>query len=337
MPTREERIDQLRTLIGPEDPHVAPLVRAIRRGTTRRFERHVVPLVKAHWPATLSDPFAGKLRYLACNIYATAPYLVLLCAPGRPAGIRAATRLACAVRLPPVALSWAGHAALRLFMRTSHVMRQRRVVYAAAFVAVVDHAFDGCMPEPPEERGEVLKRVIDGGPAMTPPLRLASALLRAMSNDLEPDEQPHFDAAMGRLKQWVDSEVRGATDRTDPSGQGHRIAGVKGTIDGVLFPFHRFAGEAARQWMYDASLLIQMIDDYVDLDADAATERVTPVQTGDWTFEHIAAAWHDTGCGLEDLVREGGLGAPHYVHFIRRAYESIMREGLEAVQSGLAD
>jgi hypothetical protein len=135
----------------------------------------------------------------------------------------------------------------------------------------------------------------------------------------------------------VDAEVAGMTGVVDSSGLGHRVAGVEGTIDGLLFPVHRYAGEGARRWMYNVSMFTQMMDDYIDLEKDIEEGRNTPVLSGDWTFDDIASMWRQTITGIEELTRAGGLTARHYIRFIREAYVLMMCEVLEGMASGIAD
>jgi len=117
----------------------------------------------------------------------------------------------------------------------------------------------------------------------------------------------------------------------DPRGLGHRLAGVEGTIDGLLFPVVRYAGEGARAWMYDVSLFVQVMDDWLDYEMDAASDRSTPVVTGEWTFADVASTWRKSVAGLEELVRSAGLTSPRYVCFIREAYVLMMHQVMEAM------
>ena len=89
--------------------------------------------------------------------------------------------------------------------------------------------------------------------------------------------------------------------------------------------------------MYDVSMFIQMMDDYLDLEKDIDEGRTTPVMSGEWTFDGIAALWRQTVSGIEALTRAGGLTAPHYVRFVREAYVLMLREVLEGMASGIAD
>ena len=336
--SREERIEQLRALMGKADPSVAQLTVGIREVTTRHYDRFVMPLIRQHWPAMLSDPFAVKMRLAACDLYASAPYTVLFCAPKRPASVALITGIGNRLPLPNSALALAARAALNVLGRVALADQHRRIILIAAFIAMVDHAFDHCMDDSPEERGRKLHALLDGNwEPDTPELRLTRALQVEMERDLTPAEREPFERAVVRLKDWVDSEVAGMTGVSDATGLGHRLAGIQGTIDGLLFPVHHYVGEGARPWMYQVSLFVQMIDDYLDIETDLEDGRVTPVITGQWSYDDICRTWHQTLRGIEELTRAGGHRAPHYVRFIREAYVLMLGEVLEGMASGLAD
>ncbi|MGB5521306.1 MAG: hypothetical protein WBM96_01960, partial [Polyangiales bacterium] len=73
------------------------------------------------------------------------------------------------------------------------------------------------------------------------------------------------------------------------------------------------------------------------IETDLEDGRLTPVITGQWTYEDIGRTWGETVRGIEALTRAGGHTAPHYVRFIREAYVLMLGEVLEGMASGLAD
>lgn len=332
LPPRAARVAALRALIGAPDRSVRHLALGIRATARRHFDRHVDPLVKAHWPALTGQPFYEKLRIGACDLYASAPYTALFCAPRRPLLIRAVTDAGNLVPLPFPALALLGRGAMELIGRFAYAGQHRRIVLISAFIVVVDHVFDHGMDDPPEERGSRLEAVIDGrAPADSPGLALTRALAVAMAERLPAEDRAAFEAAMRRVKEWIRAEVKAMRGEPDPRGLGHRLAGVEGTIDGLLFPVVRHAGEGARAWMYDVSLFVQVMDDWLDYEIDVVSNRSTPVMTGEWTFADVKATWEKTTSGIEALVRAGGLGSPHYVRFVREAYVLMMHEVTEAM------
>jgi hypothetical protein len=325
-------------MMGQADESVVQMTVGIRRNTARHYDRFVMPLIRNHWPAVLNQPFGTKLRLAACNLYASAPYTVLFCAPNRPLVIKLVTDVANFLPLPFAVLGYGTRAAMAVLGRVTLAAEHRRIILVAAFIATIDHALDHCMTDPPEERGRKLKGLLDGSyEPETPELKLTRALQLAMSHGLAGWERGPFERAMSKLKDWVDAEVAGMTGVVDSSGLGHRVAGVEGTIDGLLFPVHRYAGEGARRWMYNVSMFTQMMDDYIDLEKDIEEGRNTPVLSGDWTFDDIASMWRQTITGIEELTRAGGLTARHYIRFIREAYVLMMCEVLEGMASGIAD
>jgi hypothetical protein len=126
------------------------------------------------------------------------------------------------------------------------------------------------------------------------------------------------------------------TGVADPSGLGWRLAGVLGTIDGLIFPVHRYAKENARRWMYDVSLYTQMMDDWIDFEADRRDIRTTPVITGKWTIPVLRAKWVDTVKGVEGLAQHAGLDTPATQALVRDAYVYMMHDVMHAMIHGVA-
>jgi hypothetical protein len=332
LPPRRDRAAALVALMGTADPAVRHLALGIRGTARRHFEHHVTPLVLAHWPALVGQPFHAKLRIGACDLYASAPYTALFCAPGRPLLVRAITRAGNRLPLPLPALALLGRGAIEMLGRFALTDEQRRIVLVAAFIVVVDHVFDHAMTELPEARGRLLSAVIDGRePPRTPELALTRALAAAMGEGLAPRDRPGFDAAMAQVHGWIRAEVRAMCGEPDPRALGHRLAGVEGTIDGLLFPVARYAGEGARAWMVDVSFFVQVADDWLDADDDRRDGRPTPVLTGAWTFADVEAAWGRTLTGIEALVRGAGLASPRYVRLLREAYVLMMLDVIDAM------
>ena len=332
LPPRAERVAAVRALMGEPDRSVRHLARGVRAAARRHFDLHVEPLITAHWPALRGTPFAEKLRIGACDLYASGPYTALFCGPRRPALVRIVTDAGNLLPLPLPALALLGRGALLLLGRYAYPAQQRSIALVAAFIVVVDHALDHCMPDPPAERGRRLEDVIAGrSPADSPALALTRALAVAMADGLDADERVDFERAMERVTAWIRAEVRAMCGEPDPAGLGHRLAGVEGTIDGLLFPVVRYAGEGARAWMYDVSLFVQVMDDWFDYESDARSDRATPVTDGVWALADVTSTWRRSVEGIDSLVRASGLDSPRYVRFVRESYVLMMREVMEAM------
>jgi hypothetical protein len=324
-PGRAERVASLTALLGPSDPRAADLAEGLRATARLHHDRHVTPLVAAHWPAALASPFGEKLRIGACDLYAVAPYMTLFLSRARPLPLRVLTGLGDALPVPPRLLGLAGRGAMAVLGRFAYAELHRRVALVSAFIVVVDHVFDHVMTDPPEARGARLASLLSGATAPDrPELALAQALARAMGEGLEGEARGAFDHAMGRFDGWIRAVVRALRGLPDPEGLGHRRAGVEGTIDGLLFPVGRLADPPLRAWMVEVSMFVQMLDDYLDLEADRAAGRETPATTGDWGLGEVAGAWERTLVGLEAVVRGCGLTSPRSLACVRATYVGLM-------------
>lgn len=334
--TSAHRIHLLQELIGTPHSHAALFPAAIRGHTHSLWQRHVAPLFQDEWPDGIAD--MAKLRFLSCNLYASAPYTILACSHKAPTWMRAIIRGADLLRLKSDGLHKTAALSLRLFAQTFSQMEHRRIILIATFIATIDHAFDHYMHHlPPQERERRIKGLLAG--TWTPDhgsLRLTRALQLAMSEGIGPEDWPVFQSALDRVVEWCESEVAGMTGVEDPTGLDHRLAGVEGTIDGLIFPVLTYAGERARQWMYDVSLFTQMMDDWIDYDQDLLDLRRTPVISGRWNLHEISRQWHTTLDGITELAKRAGMGSPRYQAFIRQVYSYMMHDVMRAMIDGVA-
>jgi hypothetical protein len=94
------------------------------------------------------------------------------------------------------------------------------------------------------------------------------------------------------VRNYCLSEVLAVQQTPDPTGMRHRWAGIEAAIKGMWYvagPLMGLPADPSRfelnwwnqeqHWMADTSLLMQMIDDWVDQDQDRGV-RLTPVVTG---------------------------------------------------------
>jgi hypothetical protein len=87
--------------------------------------------------------------------------------------------------------------------------------------------------------------------------------------------------------------------------------------------------------MADTSLLMQMIDDWVDQDEDRGV-RLTPVVTGDWTLDSAAELYQKTVRDLKALLDASGIRRPVLQALFVDLYKDYLHTAIDAMHSGVA-
>ena len=88
--------------------------------------------------------------------------------------------------------------------------------------------------------------------------------------------------------------------------------------------------------MYDVSLFVQMLDDWIDEEKDRKEARATPVLSGTWTLATVREQFVATLNGLEGLAERSGFGSAAFVDFAREAYRLMAHEVMQAMVKGTA-
>ncbi|MDP2345466.1 MAG: hypothetical protein Q8O67_31265 [Deltaproteobacteria bacterium] len=344
-----ERVAVVRQTMGRPDPQLRAFPAGVRHVVFSKHARYVQPLIEKHWPGSLQERAGIKLRFLTCNLYATAPYTVLFSAQHPPWPVALSRTVGTGLGLSPPALSSISGAAVRLISALLPETTERRILQIGAFIATIDHVYDHCLDGvDPIERGRRMHGLLDGswlpgqGNSDDVPHAGAFRLVRALHEEMsagihDADDRREFDRVIKSLRDYVDAEVKAMTKVPDPSGNCWRMPGVVGTIDGLIFPVWRHAGEKARQWMYDVSLFVQVLDDFLDAEKDAHDIRGTPILTGHWDEQTLKAAWQKTLDGLTELARESGGDDANWLYFVIESYRLMALETAEAMGVGTAD
>lgn len=333
------RADAVRSIIGHPDPRSAGLPMALRRETRRYWRRYVEPLISRHWPEVRETPFYRKFQIGAQNVYAPAPYTVVVVSPHRPLVLRVFNRVCSALRLPRGFIVFGMKLMLPVFAWLLLRRENHRIVRMAAFIALVDEAFDNHMDDiAPAERGALLRKVLRGeAPPPNKPFALVRALRVALEEGASDDEKQELERAMEGCVAWGEAEVRNMLGEPDPDGLCHRKVGILTGIDGLAWTVRRHVGAREHGWMYDVSEFIQMLDDWVDLEKDAREGLTTPAHTGVWTLESIQRAFDHTSDTVADIVRDNGERYEPYVALARDSYRYQVADLLGLMLKGVAD
>jgi hypothetical protein len=157
----------------------------------------------------------------------------------------------------------------------------------------------------------VLKRALRGGvePGAPPALATCGVLARAIAAcATQPADRAALDEVLVAVERWVDGEVASVTGAPDPTGTAHRMAGVTGSMDLLVWAVDGYLGDVERDFLVRIAELGQIVDDWLDLDKDAEQGRRTPASSGHWTDQDIAAVFARAGDLLGALA--DGVGEP---------------------------
>jgi hypothetical protein len=87
--------------------------------------------------------------------------------------------------------------------------------------------------------------------------------------------------------------------------------------------------------MADTSLLMQMIDDWIDQDEDIAV-RSTAVLSRDWSPEGIRSLYQKTIEDLNLLLNKSGVRNENVRALFVELYTDFIHVGLDAMKKGIA-
>jgi hypothetical protein len=335
---RRNRADAL-SLLGAPRPEDGVLPRALRRETERYFRRHVEPLIERTWPDVRETAFYRKLLIGAQQVYAPAPYTVVVVCARRPLVLRFFNRLCSLVRAPRALVELGMRFMLPLFVWLLLRRENRRIALMAAFIAVADEAFDHHLAHVDlEERPAVLQAVIERTHVPTEgAFALLGALVTALNEGCDDDERAELAHVLQGCVRWGEAEAARAKGEVDPYGVAHRTVGILTGIDGLAWTVRRHITERERAWMYLVSEFIQVLDDFVDVEKDALEGVRTPAATGVWNKDTVAELWAKSTALVGDIVVDNGERYPPYVELARASYRFQVQELLANMLCGVAE
>ncbi len=150
------------------------------------------------------------------------------------------------------------------------------------------------------------------------------------------------------VRRYCEAEVLAVKGVPDSTGMGHRWAGIDAAIKGMWYvagPRMGLQGDSVRfemdrwnreqQWMADTTLLMQMIDDWVDQDEDRGA-RLTPVVAGDWDLESAADLFDKTLRDLSVLLDASRIQKPVLKAILVDLYKDYLHTAMDAMRAGVA-
>ena len=343
-----QRAAALEALIPRPPADVVPLRIAFSKMVARQWDRFL-PAATAGRPLCATPRQSAKTRFLA-EMYARACYSMLLLSAGGPAALRLPMRAASMLPLSRGIAIRLGGASLfgldRLVPRFVH----RQVLLTSALMGALDAVLDDAAAS-----GEsAATRIASLTAVPTPPDLLASeepiAALARLSRAHESPWQAGYRQAVLVLavRDYCLAEALALAHAPDPKGMCHRWAGIdaatKGMwyaigphmgLQGSLSRFEPSAWNREQHWMADTSLLMQMIDDWVDQDEDRGA-RPTPVAEGSWNAQTVDELYRKTVRDLAAMLEENGIRNRVLQELFLDLYNDYLHVGLRAMGAGVA-
>jgi hypothetical protein len=150
------------------------------------------------------------------------------------------------------------------------------------------------------------------------------------------------------VRNYCQAEALATAQAPDPTGMGHRSGGIEAVIKGMRYVIGSLMGlqrdvggfesgqwNREQRWMADTTLLMQMIDDWVDQDEDRGA-RLTPVVTGDWTLESAGELFNKTVRDLTSLLEANGIQKPVLQAIFVDLYKDYLHTAMDAMRTGVA-
>ncbi len=211
----------------------------------------------------------------------------------------------------------------------------------------------------------VLDEVASSGESAV--LRIASLIAKRTPSDIRLTEQPivtltqlirrkespwqseYWEKVLEpAVREYCLAEALAVAGAPDPKGMSHRRAGIEAAIKGMWYvvgprmgladgfaQFEAPAWNREQHWMGDTTLLMQMIDDWVDQDEDDGA-RVTPVLAGAWNAQSVDGLYQKTVEDLIAMLTENGIRNRVLQELFVDLYNDYLHVALDAMRAGIA-
>ncbi|MFZ1085800.1 MAG: hypothetical protein WAN35_12620 [Terracidiphilus sp.] len=341
------RVRTLEELIAKPPEDVIPLRRSIQRMVAAQWQRYVPQALGAD-TLELGSAKAIKIRFLA-EMYLRACYSMIALSDRCPLLLRMQIRCPRPIPLPRAVVVSAGQWIYSFLTWMLPARVHRQLALMATMIGLIDQLLDEATAKGPDEAARVALLLT----AAAEPVTSLETRLRTIAVHLRAGESRwqahHWTAVMlPAMQRYCQEEALAATGKIDPSGMGYRWAGIEAAISGMWYvvgphlgledkveAFRRGNWNAEQRWMADTSLLMQMLDDWIDQDEDRAV-RSTAVLSHDWSLEGMQSLYRKTIEDLTLLLNQNGVRNETVKRLFVDLYVDYIHTGLDAMKRGLA-
>jgi hypothetical protein len=341
------RVRTIEELIARPPDDVIHLRRLIQKMVAAQWQRYVPPVLGAD-SVGRSEANAVKIRFLA-EMYARACYSMIVVSDRCPLLLRLPIRCPCQLPLPRAVVLWSGQKFFSSLDWLLPARVHRQLALMATMIGLIDQLLDEATANGPDEASQIAL-LLTAVPEPSSPLQ---ATLQTLVRGLRANEsrwQANYwtTVLLPATQKYCQEEALAATQKTDPSGMGYRWAGIVAAISGMWYVVGSYIGlddhcesyrrqnwNEEQKWMADTSLLMQMIDDWIDQDEDLSV-RSTAVLSRDWSPEGIQNLYQKTIEDLSLLLNKNGVRNGTVRQLFVDLYTDYIYAGLDAMKTGIA-
>ena len=342
------RADAIEELIPRPPTDVSWLADRFSKMVARQWLRNVPPTLGSA-PLGSSEKKAAKVRFIA-EMYPRACYSMLLLSARAPFPIRFLIRIASNLPINRGSAIGCGGLTVSLLKLVVPHSVHRRLALMSTLMGVMDIVLDeaasagqdsvlrvaSMLSRKPEVATDILETTLE---------RLTRSI-RAQESGWQ---TPYWEKILlPAVRKYCVAEALATSNVPDATGLGHRWAGIDAGIKGMWYVigprlglpnalegFEQRFWNSEQQWMADTSLLMQMVDDWVDQDGDRGL-RPRPVLEGGWTLQTIQDLYGRTMFDLTALIEKNGIHNKVLKELFRGLYADYLHRAVEAMHSGLA-
>jgi hypothetical protein len=216
-------------------------------------------------------------------------------------------------------------------------------------IGLIDQLLDEATANGPDEASQIALLLTAVPEPQSPLQTTLQTLVRSLRTE-ESSWQTNYwtTVLLPATQRYCQEEALAAAGKTDPSGMGFRWAGIEAAVSGMWYAVGSYIGlkddcetvrrqnwNAEQRWMADTSLLMQMIDDWIDQDEDLSV-RSTAILSRDWTPEGIQNLYRKTVEDLTRLLNTNGVRNDTVRTLFVDLYTDYIHAGLDAMKSGVA-
>ena len=327
---------------------IAPLTIALSNTVSKQWQKYL-PCSIAPCKQRLPDSEFAKARFIG-EMYARACYSMLLVSARGPMKLRVPIRVGAFLPLSRRLTIRLGSALLVGIEFLLPDALHRQLLLTSALMGTLDVVLDDTASAGASAASRIASLIAQPPPAgLLPKEQLIVALVDAARQRETAWQAEYWERVLQpAVYGYCQAEVLAIEQVLDPTGMGHRWAGIDAAIKGMWYAvgpqmglqhdlpqFEQNRWSREQVWMADTSLLMQMLDDWVDQEEDR-DRRLTPVIAGDWTLHSAQELYDKTIRDLKALLDESAIWKPVFRTLLIDLYNDYLHAAMNAMRSGVA-